>query len=233
MDKQRLIIFFISGEFLLYDLVVSVYQLHQGRFSGKLTSVFFHTSLSGVIPTFAIPGHLTLTFKIIIPVAMKILDQTQIKQKIKRLAIEILENNFEEKSIILAGINNNGTGFARLLEKELKKITAIKIQLVTIRLNPAAPLSAPIEMDIAVEHLKGKTIIVVDDVANTGRTIFYACKPILDIIPKKLEVAVLVDRKHKTFPIYPKYVGVSLATTLKEDIDLKIHQKEEWGVFLN
>ena len=164
---------------------------------------------------------------------MKILDRIQIQQKIKRLAIEILENNFEEKSIVLAGINNNGTSFAKLLEKELKKITEIKIQLITIRLNPAAPLSAPIAINTPVESLKGKSIIVVDDVANTGRTIFYACKPILEIIPKKLEVAVLVDRKHKTFPIHPKYVGVSLATTLKEDIDLQILNTEDWGVYLN
>jgi pyrimidine operon attenuation protein/uracil phosphoribosyltransferase len=164
---------------------------------------------------------------------MKILDGSQIKQKIKRLAIEILENNFEEKAIVLTGINNNGTGFAKLLEKELKKITEITIQLATIRLNPAAPLSTPIEINIPVESMKGKAIILVDDVANTGRTIFYACKPILDILPKKLEVAVLVDRRHKTFPIYPKYVGFSLATTLKEDIELQILNKEEWGVYLS
>jgi pyrimidine operon attenuation protein/uracil phosphoribosyltransferase len=164
---------------------------------------------------------------------MKILDKPQILQKIKRLSYEILENNFEEKTIVLAGVNNNGIGFARLLVAELNRISDIKIQLVQIRLNPANPLSVPIELDTPVESLKGKTIIVIDDVANTGRTIFYACKPLLDILPKKLEVAVLVDRKHKTFPIYPKYVGVSLATTLKEDIDLQILNTGEWGVFLN
>ncbi len=164
---------------------------------------------------------------------MKILDRSQIQQKIKRLAIEILENNFEEKSIILVGINNNGTGFGKLLLKELKKITDISIELYTVRLNPAAPLSTPIEINTPVESLKGKTVIVIDDVANTGRTIFYACKPILGIIPKKLEVAVLIDRKHKTFPIYPKYVGMSLATTLKEDIDLQIIGTDDWGVYLS
>jgi len=163
---------------------------------------------------------------------MKILDQGQIRQKIKRLAIEILENNFEEKSLILIGINNNGTGFAKLLMAELKKITDISISLFSVRLNPATPLSSPIEMNTPIESLKGKSIILVDDVANTGRTIFYACKPILEIIPKKLEVAVLIDRKHKTFPIFPKYVGMSLATTLKEDIDLQINA-EEWAAFLN
>jgi pyrimidine operon attenuation protein/uracil phosphoribosyltransferase len=164
---------------------------------------------------------------------MKILDKPQIQQKIKRLAFEILENNFEEKSIVFAGINKNGIGFAKLLAKELSKITEIKIQHIQIRLNPANPLSSPIEVDPSVDSLKGKTIILVDDVANTGRTIFYACRPLLDILPKKLEVAVLVDRKHKTFPIYPKYVGVSLATTLKEDIEAKILNTEDWGVYLN
>lgn len=164
---------------------------------------------------------------------MQILDKPQILQKIKRLAIEIVENNFEEKVIVLAGVNNNGSSFAELLAQQLQKITDIKIQLVHIRLNPANPLLSPIDIDAPVESLKGKTIIVIDDVANTGRTIFYACKPLLEIIPKKLEVAVLVDRKHKTFPIYPKYVGLSLATTLKEDIDLQIMDRDEWGLYLN
>lgn len=164
---------------------------------------------------------------------MKILDHSQIKQKIKRIAIEILENNFEEKTIVLAGINNNGTGFAKLLLKELKKITEIELKLVTIRLNPASPLTSEIEVDAPTKTLKGKTIIVVDDVANTGRTIFYGCKPLLEIIPKKLEVAVLVDRKHKTFPIYAKYVGFSLATTLKEDIDLQILNDSDYAVYMN
>jgi len=163
---------------------------------------------------------------------MKILDKPQILQKIKRLSIEILENNFDEKTIILIGINNNGNGFAKHLVAELKKITDISISLFNVRLNPAAPLSSPIEIDAPIESLKGKSIILINDVANTGRTIFYACKPILDIIPKKLEVAVLIDRKHKTFPIYPKYVGLSLATTLKEDIELQINTGE-WGAYMN
>lgn len=164
---------------------------------------------------------------------MKLLDKTQIQQKIKRLAIEILENNFEEKTIVLAGINEKGSSFAHLIEQELRLITPIRIQTVQIRLNSAQPLSSPIEIDHPIETLKGKTIILIDDVANTGRTIFYACKPLLEIVPKKVEVAVLVDRKHKAFPINPKYVGVSLATTLKENIDLQILETDDWGVYMN
>jgi pyrimidine operon attenuation protein/uracil phosphoribosyltransferase len=70
-------------------------------------------------------------------------------------------------------------------------------------------------------------------VANTGRTIFYAVQPLLQVLPKKVEVAVLVDRQHKSFPIKADYVGLSLATTLLEDIDVQIRDVQEMAVYLN
>lgn len=164
---------------------------------------------------------------------MQILTQTQIKQKIERLAYQILENHFEEKEIILAGINHNGMTFAELLQKALQKITKIPIRLTQIRLNPAKPLHEPVTLGIGAEELNARVIIVADDVANTGRTIFYAVKPILESLPKKVEIAVLVDRKHKSFPIAVDYVGMSLATTLQENIDVQIRDTKEWAVFLD
>jgi pyrimidine operon attenuation protein/uracil phosphoribosyltransferase len=164
---------------------------------------------------------------------MQILTKTQIRQKIERLAFEILENNFDEKDLILAGINNKGMTFASLLRDALTKITKIPLQLIQIRLNPAKPLQDPVVLDFPIEQLKGRTIIIVDDVANTGRTIFYAVKPLLDIVPSKVEVAVLVDRKHKSFPISVDYVGLSLATTIQENIDVEIRDTKEWAVHLN
>jgi pyrimidine operon attenuation protein/uracil phosphoribosyltransferase len=164
---------------------------------------------------------------------MKILNERQIKQKIKRLAFEILEENYEERQIILAGINNNGVHFSKLLQKELKKITDIELVMTTIKLNPADPLSSKIQIDYPLPKLHKKVIIIVDDVANTGRTIFYAIKPLLDALPKKIEAAVLIDRKHKSFPVRVDYVGLSLATTLKEDIDVRIRSANEMSVYLN
>lgn len=164
---------------------------------------------------------------------MKILNQVQIRQKIKRLAIEILENNYGESEIILAGINNNGYNFANMLMNELAQLTGIQIIMTRIRLNPANPLSSEVQVEMPIEQMQDKVIILVDDVANTGRTIFYACKPIMQVLPKKVEVAVLVDRKHKSFPIQVDYVGLSLATTLKENIDVHILQESEQAVFLN
>jgi len=163
---------------------------------------------------------------------MKLLDARQIKQKIKRLAIEILEQNFGEKEIILAGINNNGLGFAKMLEKELVQLTENKITLTSINLSPANPLESEVEIGLAEKELNKKVIILVDDVANTGRTIFYAIKPLLEVLPKKIQVAVLVDREHKSFPIKVDYVGVSLFTTIQDDIDVQIKGRGEKAVYL-
>jgi pyrimidine operon attenuation protein/uracil phosphoribosyltransferase len=183
---------------------------------------------------FASPkGDLGFIFKTKISKYMKILTEKQIQQKIKRLTIEILEHNFDADEIILAGINNNGLEFAQLLMNELLALqTKIPITLTRIRLSPAAPLSNPIFIEMPLQQLENKTIIIVDDVANTGRTVFYALKPLMDVLPKKVEVAVLVDRKHKMFPITPDYVGLSLATTLKEHIEVQLINVEEQAVYL-
>jgi pyrimidine operon attenuation protein/uracil phosphoribosyltransferase len=165
--------------------------------------------------------------------SLKLLNERQIKQKIKRLAIQILENNFGEKEIILAGINNNGMGFAKMIHKQLQKISDTKFTLTSIQLSPANPLQTEVKLGLPLEQFDHKVIIIVDDVANTGRTIFYAIKPLLNILPKKIEVAVLVDRQHKSFPVKVDYKGLSLATTLHENIDVQILDVEEEAVFLN
>ena len=166
---------------------------------------------------------------------MKILDDRRIRQKIKRLAIEILEHHFGEPEIILAGLNNNGVEFAQLLLAELRPIAApdMTLTLTRIRLNPANPLEYPPMIELPAGALRDKSIIIVDDVANTGRTIFYAVQPLLAVLPQKVEVAVLVDRKHKSFPIKADYVGLSLYTTLKDDIEVQLRDGGEMAVYLN
>ena len=163
---------------------------------------------------------------------MKILDNKQVDQKLERLAYQILENNIDQKEIVFLGINNNGLRFAKYLQKAFSDISEIPTQLGNIQLNPAKPASEDVNVDIELKSLKKKCVIIVDDVANTGRTIFYAIKPLLNIVPKKVEAAVLVDRKHKSFPILVDYVGLSLATTLKENIKVDLARKSTKSVYL-
>ena len=163
---------------------------------------------------------------------MKILNHRQIQQKSKRLASQVWERNYEQSEIILAGINNNGITFAELLLKELLEITDLTVTVTRVQLNPAAPLTMPVHLEYPAEQLSDKVIIIVDDVANTGRTIFYAMKPLFEVVPQRIEVAVLVDRKHKSFPVRVDYVGLSLATTLKENIKVDLSE-HEMSVSLN
>lgn len=168
---------------------------------------------------------------------MKLLDAQKIKQKTQRIAIEILENNSNEDEIILAGINNNGMAFAKMLFTAMSKVTIVepKIIMTKISLNPVNPVSEQVTVGLPLADLKGKVVILVDDVANTGRTLQYAMKPMLDILPKKIQLAVLVDRMHKSFPVAANYVGIALATTLKEHIDVQIRDIEPalQAVYLN
>jgi len=164
---------------------------------------------------------------------MQILNEQQIQQKINRLAIEILENNYEEHQITLIGINNTGRQFASMLYRQLQDITDIDFRLAHIQINPANPLQTPVQMDIPATDLEGKTVLLVDDVANSGRTLFYACLPVMEVLPEKLETVVLVNRTHKSFPIKVDYVGMELATTLKENIEVHLSQGATIEVTLN
>ncbi|MDA9774135.1 phosphoribosyltransferase family protein [Saprospiraceae bacterium] len=163
---------------------------------------------------------------------MLILDQEQIKQKTKRLAIEILERNYGEKEIYLAGINSNGLKFAKNLGFYAKRNTDAEIHYLNIRVNAANPLAEDVILDIDKESLRNKVVVIVDDVANTGRTLFYGFKPLLETLAKKVEIAVLVDRKHKNFPISPNYVGLALATTMGENIEVRLQGADERSVHL-
>ncbi|MDX2134841.1 MAG: phosphoribosyltransferase family protein [Saprospiraceae bacterium] len=164
---------------------------------------------------------------------MIILQEQQIRQKIRRLAIEILERNYGEPEIIFAGLNNNGVTFAQRLVDALMDIKPeeMSITLTRIRLNPANPVEYTPEIEMPADELADKVLILVDDVSNTGRTVFYALRPLLRVLPRRVELAVLVDRKHKMFPIQPDYVGLSLYTTLKDNIHVQL-KEGEMRVFL-
>lgn len=155
-------------------------------------------------------------------------------QKIKRLAFEIAEDNYDEQDMVIAGIckATEGYVFAELLYQELKKILNINILLTHIELDKNDPGNSEVELNLTEEQIDNKTIIVVDDVANTGRTVLYAIKPLLNYSPKKIRNAVLVERKHKRFPVSPDYVGLSLSTTIHEHIKVILSEKGQEGIYL-
>jgi pyrimidine operon attenuation protein / uracil phosphoribosyltransferase len=148
------------------------------------------------------------------------LKTAQVNQKIRRIAHEIYEQNFKEKSIVLAGIDGQGYALARLLGKELESISQLVPTVVNVSLDKTASFQGEVTLDCEVKDLRKKCIVMVDDVLNTGRTLAYGMKPFLAVEVKKIEVAVLVNRSHTLFPILPQYTGYELSTTLTDHVEV-------------
>ncbi|PWT97235.1 MAG: phosphoribosyltransferase [Bacteroidetes bacterium] len=158
-----------------------------------------------------------------------ILTADQAEKKLQRMAYEIAERNVGESKIVLAGIKENGVVIARQLKDLLKDILKAEIEIFEVSLDKRNPgeirLSAQKKLDDCV-------IILVDDVANSGKTMLYSLKPFLDFHPKKIQTLALVDRTHKTFPVHTDYVGYSLATTLQEQIFVEVSKDKVTGAWL-
>ncbi len=160
-----------------------------------------------------------------------ILTASQVKQKVRRMAYEIFENNFDSKSLIIAGIEGHGYTVAAALAKELGEISPLTLKVIKVSIDKTAPQQSEIELDCDLKEIRKKCIVLVDDVLNTGRTFAYGIKPFLNTEVRKIEIAVLVNRSHTNFPIYPKYTGYQLATTLKDHVEVRL-EKGEIAVYL-
>lgn len=161
-----------------------------------------------------------------------ILNDSQVRQKIKRIAFQILENNHDEKELVLAGIWQQGYKVAELLKNELQKIAKFSILLLKIELDKELPTQSEIKLDKDVKELVcNKVVIMVDDVLSTGRTVAYSLKPFLNFKVKKIETASLVNRSHTTFPISCTYIGYELSTTINNHVEVEI-KNNRLSVFL-
>jgi pyrimidine operon attenuation protein / uracil phosphoribosyltransferase len=155
-----------------------------------------------------------------------ILNKEVAARKMRRMAYEILENNLDEKEIVLAGIRGSGSVVAHNIEKILKEISSLKIETITVSLDKKQPEEIILSKTM---DFTGKVIIVIDDVSNSGKTMLYALKPFINYHPKKIQTLVLVERSHNNFPVRPDYVGLILTTTMQEHIYVEVAGDEVLG----
>lgn len=160
-----------------------------------------------------------------------ILDHEQIQHKIKRIAYQIYENNIDEKEIILAGIAKNGYILSQRLQASLQEISPLKVELCEVKIDKKNPL-APISTSLTSEEYRNKSIILVDDVLNSGSTLIYGVRHFLEVPLKLFKTAVLVDRNHKKFPVKADFKGISLSTSLSETVQVEFKKNADKAVLL-
>ena len=159
-----------------------------------------------------------------------LLEPHQITQKTERIAYEIYENTFEDDIVYVGGIGGNGFLFAERLVNMLTTISPQQIRLFEVKINKDQPLSHDVELSVADSDLSGSTCVLVDDVINSGRTMMYAVRKLLDNDVRELKVATLVNRTHRRFPVHADYVGVNISNTVKDHIIVELGEEE--GAFL-
>lgn len=153
-----------------------------------------------------------------------ILTHHEIEHKIKRIAYQIYESNVNEQELILAGIDGNGFLLAEKLRDVLKDISSIKVIICKVEIDKKKPRTA-VTTSLTKEIYANKSLVLVDDVLNSGRTLIYGVKHFLDVPLKQFKTVVLVNRNHKSFPIKADFKGISLSTSLNEHVEVVLDNK--------
>ncbi|MCW8981680.1 MAG: phosphoribosyltransferase family protein [Altibacter sp.] len=158
-----------------------------------------------------------------------ILDKKQIAHKIKRIAYQVYETNVEEKEVIIAGIRNNGFEFAKKLKKAVESVSPLKVTLCEVFIDKKKPTN-PIRTSLDPSDYTNKSLLLVDDVLHSGTTLIYGVKHFLEVPLKQFKTAVLVDRNHKKFPVKADFKGISLSTSLNENVSVVFEKNNDRAI---
>jgi pyrimidine operon attenuation protein/uracil phosphoribosyltransferase len=155
-----------------------------------------------------------------------VLDHERVQRKLERIAHQLHEENHEEQGIILVGIAPRGLALAKRLQARLKEISELEVDLVTLQLDKDKPLEAPVKLSLELDALRDRTVVLVDDVLMSGRTLMHAAAHLVSVPLKRLTTVVLVDRRHRSYPIRADIVGLTLSTTTQEHISVELGRKD-------
>lgn len=155
-----------------------------------------------------------------------VLDHERVQRKLERIAHQLHEENWEEKRIVLVGIAPRGSTVAKRLATRLEAISELKVELAELTLDKDAPLDKPFKLSMDHALLQDRVVVLVDDVLMSGRTLMHAAAFLVKVPLKKLTTVVLVDRRHRTYPIRADIVGLTLSTTLQAHISVELGRKD-------
>ena len=163
-----------------------------------------------------------------------LLSSQDIRRILIRIAHEIIEHNKTSQHLILVGIHTRGVPLTKQLAINIEKLSGLKIPFGALDINPhcddfSSPNLRPIvhHTDIPVD-IDNKTLILVDDVLYTGRSVRAAMDALIDLgRPQSIQLAVLIDRGHREMPIRPDYVGKNIPSSKHEEIQVSLIETDD------
>jgi pyrimidine operon attenuation protein / uracil phosphoribosyltransferase len=163
----------------------------------------------------------------------KVMDKDAVEKALMRISHEILEKNKDTKNLAIVGIRNRGEHLARRIATNIKNISKSEVLLGILDiilyrddLTEVAEQPQVHETEIDFD-ISEKNIILVDDVLYTGRTIRCALDELIDFgRPRRIQLAVLIDRGHRELPIRADFVGKNVPTSLKEVIEVRLKESD-------
>jgi pyrimidine operon attenuation protein / uracil phosphoribosyltransferase len=160
-----------------------------------------------------------------------ILNKEVAAQKLQRMALEIAEQlDGDTTELIIIGVKSSGMVIAEKVGELLKQYVSFSIRIIGLSLDKQSPKT--IELSEAGIDFNGKNVIIADDVSNSGKVLLYALQPLLAFHPKRIQTLVLVERMHKLFPVKSDYIGLTIATTLEDHIQVEVQNGEVIGAFI-
>jgi pyrimidine operon attenuation protein / uracil phosphoribosyltransferase len=150
-------------------------------------------------------------------------------KKLRRMALEICERNQGESELLLIGIKGSGMVVAEKISQYINGIFSGNVTVHCLQIDKKEPGAVQVQPPA---DCKNKVVVLIDDVANSGKTMLYALKPLLEAYPKKIQTLALVERTHKSFPVDIDYTGISVSTSFHEHIYVEVNQEEVLGAWM-
>lgn len=158
---------------------------------------------------------------------VSVLSALQINRKIERIAHQIIEHNYREDTVVLIGVSSQGFSLAKRIEDKIRENSSIKTELLQLKMDKKDPISGAYSFSGPADAVINRSVFLVDDVLNSGRTLIYAAREVLKHPVKKLTTVILIDRRHRKFPVKADFVGLTLSTTMQEHITVELEPGKE------
>ena len=156
-----------------------------------------------------------------------VLNSDDIDNKIKRLSYQIIEKNINEKELILIGIKSNGNYLSKRIKTFINEFSDIKVSLYEIEMDKKKLLYKSCFPELKHENINKKVVIFIDDVMNSASTIMYALNKTLHFFPKSVQIGVLIERTHKSFPLSANFKGLELSTSKYENVEVILNNSSK------